>query len=96
MAIVVRYVEEPAAPDTPPLVRETSSMDVVAEQLILPDSDDGTHTVADIAADVAAEPKTRRRPKGSNNKPNIIEYEEIAPPPQGGCEACATQKASSV
>ena len=96
MEIVVRDVAEPAAPDVPPLVRETSSMDVVAEQLTLPDSDDGTHTfadlAADIAADIAAEPKTRGRPKGSKNQPKIIEYEEIAPPPQGGAKHVPPQK----
>ena len=81
MDIVVQDVAEPAAPDVPPLVRETSSVDLVAEQLhgTFPDPDYGTRTVADLAADLAAEPKPRGRPRGSKNKPKIID-ESIAPP----------------
>ena len=79
MEIVVQDVAEPAAPDVPPLVRETTSVDLTAEQPTFPDPDYGTCTIAELAADLAAEPKPRGRPRGSKNKPKIID-ESIAPP----------------
>ena len=90
MDIVVQYVSEPAdMPMQPPLVRETTSMD----HGTFPDPDYGTRTVAELGAAAQhraapQEPKARGRPRGSKNKPKIIEqlqepsYEEIAPPPK--------------